>query len=253
MKKIFFLIIVLIFLSSCSSAKYQFSTKFNNALECFSKPIISNTQTTVESNKTEDNQEDKNQIKDTVKFDMVFTSQAPYANWDELHEEACEEASLLIVHYYLQNKSSLTKEEAENIIQDMVAWQIKNYGGHYDLTLDQLADFAKRYYGYKNIQIKNVKNIDEMKIELSNGNPIIIPAAGRDLGNPYFKSPGPIYHMLVVKGYNSRYFITNDVGTRRGENFQYKFDKLFDAIHDYNGKTEEKMRQGVKRILIISN
>lgn len=242
------------FLSGCASTKYQFDTKVNNALEFISKPFICETRIQSDSNENKNlSQSDSEKIKNSVNLDIVFTSQAPFANWDDLHDEACEEASLLIVHWYLQGRKTLTPQQAEDEIQKMVAWQMENYGGHYDLTLEQLADFAKRYYGYKNIQIKNVKSIDDIKMELSKGNPIIIPAAGRDLGNPYFKNPGPIYHMLVVKGYNSQYFITNDVGTKRGEGFQYKFDQLFNAIHDYNGKTEEKMRMGAKKILIINN
>jgi len=59
--------------------------------------------------------------------------------------------------------------------------------------------------------------------------------------------------MLVIKGYDQNYFITNDVGTKRGENYKYKTDILFNAIHDYNGKDENYMRQGTKKMLIISN
>jgi len=62
-----------------------------------------------------------------------------------------------------------------------------------------------------------------------------VPAAGRELGNPNFTDPGPLYHMLVVRGYTENNFITNDVGTRKGENYQYKYDVLMNAIHDWNG------------------
>ena len=34
-----------------------------------------------------------------------FQSQAPFANWDELHDEACEEAALILVYFYLNGKS----------------------------------------------------------------------------------------------------------------------------------------------------
>ncbi|KKR45570.1 MAG: hypothetical protein UT82_C0026G0013, partial [Parcubacteria group bacterium GW2011_GWB1_40_14] len=78
--------------------------------------------------------------------------------------------------------------------------------------------------------------VDTIKRELAAGNPIIVPAAGRELGNPYFTSPGPLYHMLVIRGYTSDdKFITNDPGTRRGEEYTYKFDILMNAIHDWNG------------------
>ena len=40
--------------------------------------------------------------------------------------------------------------------------------------------------------------------------------------------------MLVVRGYTDDKFITNDVGTRKGENYQYDYDVLMNSIHDWN-------------------
>jgi len=76
------------------------------------------------------------------------------------------------------------------------------------------------------------------------------------LGNPYFRTPGPIYHMLVVKGYDEDEFITNDVGTKRGDGFRYKYDRLISAIHDWDhqsaegGMTDEEIARG-RRVLIV--
>ena len=39
-----------------------------------------------------------------ILIDVPFTSQAPFGKWDAYHEEACEEASLVMIEYYLQNK-----------------------------------------------------------------------------------------------------------------------------------------------------
>ena len=36
---------------------------------------------------------------------VAFTSQAPLANWDHAHEEACEEASALMVDAFWHNRS----------------------------------------------------------------------------------------------------------------------------------------------------
>lgn len=59
------------------------------------------------------------------------------------------------------------------------------------------------------------------------------------LGNPYFTPPGPIYHMLVIKGYNLTEFITNDPGTRRGADYVYSYQTLMKAIHDWNNGNVE--------------
>ena len=40
--------------------------------------------------------------------------------------------------------------------------------------------------------------------------------------------------MVVVRGWTIDKIITNDPGTRRGEEFTYDPDVLFNAIHDWN-------------------
>lgn len=40
--------------------------------------------------------------------------------------------------------------------------------------------------------------------------------------------------MMVIRGYDETYFYTNDVGTRRGENFRYTHETIMDAMHDLN-------------------
>jgi len=78
------------------------------------------------------------------------------------------------------------------------------------------------------------------------------------LNNPNFKQPGPIYHMLVIKGYNSWEFITNDPGTRKGNSFKYPYSTLINAVHDWNhdlavgGMTEAEMAQGAKVMIAVS-
>ena len=88
-----------------------------------------------------------------------------------------------------------------------------------------------------------------MKKALSENKAILIPVAGRMLGNPYFQSPGPIYHMLVIKGYTKDGdFITNDPGTRNGENYIYSPEVIMNALHDWNSVD---MNKGAKVIVIV--
>lgn len=188
-------------------------------------------------------------IKDSVTLKVPFMPQAPDGVWDELHNEACEEASLIILNAFLKDEE-LDKERMEKEIQALVDWQIKNWGEHKDLTLRETAEMAKEYYGYQWARV--VKNIttDDIKKELSLGNPVILPLAGREIKNPYYRRPGPYYHMLVVTGYDKSKFITNDPGTRRGEHYVYDQNLLFSAIHDWPGK-EKDILAGQKAMLII--
>lgn len=189
---------------------------------------------------------------------VPFTSQAPFANWDELHNEACEEASMIIADSFF-NKKILNKEIAEQRIQDLVSWETKN-GYTVDATSQEVVEILDTYFS---LQGELEYSVTSQKIiqALNEGKLVIIPAAGRDLHNPNYKQPGPLYHMLVIRGYdaNKKQFITNDPGTRKGEGYRYDYDVLINAVHDWpkqgKGKedvTEDEMRAGRKVFIIVS-
>ena len=172
-------------------------------------------------------------IPEEINLDVPFTVQAPYANWDEQHNESCEEVAALIVHYYWQEKK-LTKEIAEEELQELVDFQNENYGDYKDTDAEETAQLIKDIWGYEKVEVKYNITLDDIKKEVAQGRPVILPAAGRELKNPYFRQPGPLYHMVVVRGWTIDKIITNDPGTRRGEEFTYDPDVLFNAIHDWN-------------------
>lgn len=168
----------------------------------------------------------------SYQIDVSFTSQAPFANWDNLHNEACEEAALIMAEHWLSGEK-LTREKAEEEILNSVSWQIENFGGHYDLPAETIVELAKQYFKIEKIEIIYQPTLDDIKEELSSGNLVIVPTAGRLLKNPYYRQPGPVYHLLIVRGYDEKMIITNDPGTRRGEGFKYTYQNFFDAIHDW--------------------
>lgn len=178
---------------------------------------------------------------------MPFTTQSPLAVWDVTQEDACEEASIIMVVHYLDKTSVGTKNEAEKEILDLVAYETANNYGP-SITLKDLNRIAKSYYKLTGT-VKTDISIDDIKKEVSFGNPVIVPAAGKILPNPNFRNGGPNYHMLVVKGYDKDGFITNDPGTRLGENFRYTFDALYKAIHDWD---QNNILNGQKAYLILS-
>lgn len=180
-------------------------------------------------------------------LNVPFTAQAPLADWNETFKEACEEATSLIVHYYYQNKTFTPQIATEEILK-MVDWQNKNFGGHFDLTAKETAQMIREYFGYKSVEIIDNPGIDLIKWHIVSGRPIIAPAAGQLLGNPYFRQPGPVYHMLVIKGYTKTQLITNDPGTKRGADFLYDYDVIMNALHDWNATD---ILKGEKRILVV--
>ena len=206
-----------------------------------------------ESSLTEKNESFTNQeeilLKESIDLNVPFAPQAPFGIWDELHNNACEEAALIMVHYFKKGEK-LTKEKMEEEIKNLIDWQIKNFGAHKDLDLNELKKIAENYYGYKKIKVVEIKNIDEIKKAVSKGNPVIVPAAGRLLNNPFYRRPGPYYHMLVIRGYNKNKIITNDPGTKRGEKYIYSEKIVFQAIHDWPGEGKDIL-EVEKRMLII--
>lgn len=190
---------------------------------------------------------------------VPFISQAPFALWDDLHNEACEEASMIMADAYFK-KSGLTKELAEKKIQEIVKWQTE-YGYTYDITAREVVEILSAYYGL-NAELDDKVTVENIIGVLNNKKLIIAPAAGRMLGNPNFRRPGPLYHMLVIKGYdqNKKEFITNDPGTRKGEGYRYSYNTLLAAIHDWprqgagkNDVAEAEMMSGKKVMIIVSD
>lgn len=183
-----------------------------------------------------------------VSIQVPFSSQAPNANWDDPYQEACEEMSLIMAHYFLEGKE-LTPEIADKELLSLVAWE-KEHGYSEDVTLTELSLIGCEYYGDCTNYVINKVTIEAIKEQLAQGHPVIVPAAGRTLLNPYFSGEGPWYHMLMITGYDQNKFITNDPGTKRGEGYEYTHEILLNAVHDWTGAKEDIFR-GEKRMLVI--
>ena len=168
-----------------------------------------------------------------INLAVPFVSQAPLGNWDAVHEETCEEASALMLNGFYK-KEKYTRQQMEDELQRIIAWEKDNLGFFEDTTAEETARFMQEIYNLKAVVVYDV-TIEDIKKELAAGHPVIIPAAGKVLPNPYFSNGGPVYHMLVLKGYTKDgKFISNDPGTNTlGENFTYKFNDLYNAIHDW--------------------
>lgn len=186
-------------------------------------------------------------IADKALISVPFAVQAPDANWDELHEEACEEASLIMIKHFVSGTKIGSSDSANQEIIDLTNYENAN-GYKIDVTVEQLSEIAKGYYGIITGRVKREATIDDIKKELTAGRPVIVPAAGKILPNPNFRGEGPLYHMLVVKGYDKNGFITNDPGTKKGEGFRYSFNNLYNAIHNWN---ENDIMSGEKTYLVF--
>ncbi len=193
------------------------------------------------------------QVTDTatnnILLEVPFAPQSPYAVWDERDEESCEEASLVIIHYYLQKKD-LSLAAMRRELDGLIEYEIENLKNFKDTDAYGIAYLAREYFGYNQSRVAYNITVEDIQAELLKGHPVIVPAAGRELQNPYYKAPGPLYHNLVIVGFNQEGFFTNDPGTKRGKNYFYPTDILFNAIHDFPG-VKEYILDGRKAMVIV--
>jgi uncharacterized protein YvpB len=169
-------------------------------------------------------------LPDRMVLNVPFTCQAPTHSWDWIHENSCEEASIIMVDYYLQNKL-LNEKLAEQEIQNLHQFQLKNYHGHNDLTIEKTAQLAKGYFQV-DVKIIDKISIKKIKHEIAQNHPVIVPGLAKNLPNPYYPYPG--YHMVVIIGYDGDQFITNDPGIGRGSNYRYDQKTVINFIEDLN-------------------
>lgn len=211
------------------------------------QPFVSSTREGVSSTRTEAMKKKKKTVAATstvvsvlpeaVNLAVPFLSQAPKKDWGMPYQEACEEASLLMVDAFYRGKTTIGVEEGDRAILALVAWEESQTPSFpADLTIAQASEIAHAYFSEPVNSPKSVVGADDLKRVLASGHPIILPADGKALKNPNFHNGGPVYHMLVLKGYTADgFWITNDPGTRLGADYLYSQDVLLNAIHDWNG------------------
>lgn len=191
---------------------------------------------------------DSGTLPDQLNIAVPFYSQAPTGNWDYPWQDACEEASVaLVANVYLEK--NWTRDEFNQQLLALVDWQGKNGMDYHDTTIAETATFMKSNYGLESVVHENPSFEDIQKI-LNEGHLIIAAFDGKLLYNPNFTNGGPVYHMLVIKGYDAtkNQIVTNDVGTRNGADYVYTWTVIENAMHDWNAKD---ILQGAKLILEV--
>jgi len=179
---------------------------------------------------------------------IPFYSQAPFGNWDKVHEEMCEESSVLNAGLFLLGEKP-SKDAFEKELMNFKKLEEKELGDYKSNTIAEIKKVTDIYFEEKiNSKIIASPTIEDIEKEIVAGNPVVVPLAGREIGNPNFTPPGPVYHMLVVKGYDAQNFITNDVGTRKGESYTYKKEVIMKNMHDWN---PQDIHLGAKKVLVL--
>jgi hypothetical protein len=177
-------------------------------------------------------------ISQTFSLPIPFTPQAPTGNWDGLHNEACEEAAAIMANAYLtgDSETKIPAATVENQITTLTNWEQQNFGYSLDTTAAETATMIEEVYGLHTHMLTNYSE-DDIKQALTNKEVVIIPEDGQDLDNPNYKTPAPIYHMLVIRGFSGDTMITNDSGTKNGLDYPYSFDTIYNSGADWDHST----------------
>ena len=199
--------------------------------------------------------EESSTLKSKVNISVPFVSQASTGNWDDpRQQDGCEEAASYMAYLWATGQDKPSATEQEKKIIEISDWEEKTYGGYHDTSAKDTAErILKGYFKYTNFEVKYDIDADDIRAALSQGNIVIAPADGQAIQNPYFTSPGPERHFLLIRGYDlaKDEFITNDNGTKRGEAYRYKTSQLMNALRDYPTGYHEPITENKKAIIII--
>jgi len=183
-----------------------------------------------------------------INFNVPFFVQAPDTDWSLPWQEACEEAAITLAYHYASGKA-VDKEQFKNELLGLIDWENEHFGDYKHTNITQTAEMLKGYFKFADFRILDNPSAEDIKRELAQGHIIVAPFAGRELKNPFYKGEGPLYHMMVLRGYDEKNFITNDVGTKRGENFIYPYERIMNAMHEWN---DTDINLGAKRVIILA-
>lgn len=186
----------------------------------------------------------------TFALDVPFSTQAPNENWDR--NEDCEETSIGMANAFLTNnrQDQLPDAAIQQAINDLKTWENGHLGYNANTGAEATTKMAEGAFGLKVRQIQNYTAVD-LRQALVAGNPVLLPINARKLGNPKYQDTGPLYHMIVVIGYEGDAFIVNDPGTETGNGNKYTFDVLINAASDWDNVAKQ-MNPNRKMALVIS-
>lgn len=174
-------------------------------------------------------------VRASISLDVPFSIQIPNGKWIPPFKDACEETSLLMVEAFYRHTVFKDKKDTVKKILSMVELENNVFGFNEDTNAVVMTRIINDFLPFE-ARVVEQPSIQMIKDEVDSGRLVLVPANGRLLPNPYFKSPGPLYHVVVIVGYDDarKEFITNDPATRHGKNFRYSFDTLMRANADWS-------------------
>ena len=181
---------------------------------------------------------------------VPFSTQAPNDNWSR--NEDCEETSITMANAFLTGtmEDKLPADAAQQAINNLKIWEQANLGYNANTGADATTKMAEGAFGLSVTQIPNFTEA-ALKNALINKHPILLPINARLLPDTHYANGGPLYHMIVIRGFKGDTFIVNDPGTDSGDGNQYTFTTLQKAAANWNNSTQS-IDPNTKIALVIS-
>ncbi len=239
---------------AATSSEIITEVKTEKTLDANQSELIKETETIPQKPIEGDKVETKN-----INISVPFTTQAPLIKWDDpRQQDGCEEAVAVMAMAWVKGeglKTKITPAEFEARILALSDFQAEKYGEFRDTSLSDMEAWIFRdYFSYEKTELKAVATTLDIISELEGGKIVLLPMAGRELKNPNFKAPGPLTHMILIKGYDyqAKEFITNDPGTRLGADYRYPAERIYSAIWVYPTGYHQETKAREKMMLIVS-
>ena len=174
-----------------------------------------------------------------VNLNVPYTSEIPNGRWVKPWNNACEEATIVMVEqFYAGNTSTkFSRAQAIKLMSPLFPIERKIFGTDTDTDAAQNAKLINDYTSFS-AYIVNNPTIEQIKDELSAGRPVISFHYGYDLKNPNipWRSGGSSYHVMPITGFddNRQEFIVDDPGNdKSGIDYRYKYAIITSSLHDF--------------------
>lgn len=185
---------------------------------------------------------------------VPFTSQAPEGRWLEPWYNACEETVTVMVDRFYSNSGPFSIDEAKRDILQLFDVKDRYIGASFDEPAAVIAQWINHFYPWE-ARVVSQPSLEQLKAEIDAGRPVIVPTYAPYLRNPFFTGSFE-YHTVVLSGYDDerREFITQEPGTRHGENLRYSYGTILSAMHDFRaGDTRHAPQVAVFTSPIVSD
>jgi hypothetical protein len=180
-------------------------------------------------------------------IDVPFSAQAPEGNWAEPWQNACEETSVIMIDSFYKG-NTLSKAQAKQEILRVFSLKEDKFEASKDESMEKIADLINSTNLNWKAHVKVDPTLADMKNELANDQPIIVPVYAPKLkSNPQYGFGDINYHVFIISGYDDLWqqFIVKDPGSSRGNNQRYSYEEVMNAIHDFLPSDYDQGRKAV--------